>query len=183
MKIKTLLLVFILFTSIALYAQDSPQSAGKIMDEAYKLAAKEGKNVMVVFHASWCGWCKKFDASIRDSTCKDFFNKSYVIVHLDILERNDKKNLENPGAEDLFNKYGGNGGGIPYFLIFDKKGTLISDSKIKLSGGAADKPAQNIGCPASDEEVIAFIQILKKSSKISEAEAKAVKERFKKNKS
>jgi hypothetical protein len=136
---------------------------------------------MDVFHASWCGWCKKFDASITDPSCKDFFDKSYVIRHLDILEQSAKKNLENPGATDLFNKYGGQDSGIPFFLIFDKKGKLLADSKKRAEGDGLEKPGQNIGCPASDEEVAEFIKILKKTSKISDSEITAVTERFKKN--
>jgi len=180
MKLKLFLLSVIILLPGAILAQEKPEPTAKIMDEAYALAAKEDKNVMVVFHASWCGWCKKFDASVTDPACKPYFDKSFVIVHLDILENGDKKSLENPGAKALYDKYmGANGGGIPYFLIFDKKGNFIADSKVKAAG--SDKPAENIGCPASDDEVAAFIQILKNSSKISNSEIMAVTDRFKKN--
>jgi thioredoxin-related protein len=181
MKFKLFILAGILFFSLTVTAQETPESSDKIMAEAYKLAAKEKKNVMVVFHASWCGWCKKFDASITDPLCKDFFDKSFVIRHLDILEQTAKKNLENPGATDLFNKYGGQGSGIPFFLIFDKKGKLLADSKIRAEGDGPEKPGKNMGCPASDDEVAEFIKVLKKTSKISDAEIIAVTERFKKN--
>jgi thiol-disulfide isomerase/thioredoxin len=181
MKSKLLFLAIILLISGIASAQEKPDPAGKIMDEAYKLGAREGKSVMIVFHASWCGWCKKFEASIGDPLCKDFFDKHFVIRYLDILERADKKNLENPDATDVYNKYGGQGGGIPYFLIFDKNRTLLADSKIKTSPDSADRSAQNIGCPASAEEVAAFIQILEKATKISDAEKIAISERFKKN--
>ncbi len=163
-------------------AQDKPEPAAKILDDAYKIAGKENKNIMIVFHASWCGWCKKFEASVNDPSCKDFFDKHFVIKYLDILERGDKKSLENPGAEEIFNKNGGNGGGIPFFLIYDKNKKLLADSKIKAAGDGPDKPAQNIGCPASEEEVAAFIKILEKGSKISDKEKIAITERFKKNK-
>jgi hypothetical protein len=39
-----------------------------------------------------------------------------------------------------------------------------------------------MGCPASAEEVAAFVEVLKKTSKISDSEITAVTERFKKNK-
>jgi thiol-disulfide isomerase/thioredoxin len=183
MKTKTLLLVAAIMLSSAAYSQATPEPASKILADAYTQAAKENKNVIVIFHASWCGWCKKMDASINDPACKDFFDRSYVIVHLTILESKDKKNLENPGAEDIFNENGGKGGGIPYFLVYDKKGKLLADSKFKPANAAADAKPSNIGCPASDEEVAAFIEILKKSSKISEKEIQALTERFKKNRS
>jgi len=183
MKLKIFLLACIIMTSGVTFGQDKPETAGKIMDDACKIAAKDGKSVMIVFHASWCGWCKKFEASVKDPSCSDFFDKHFVIRYLDILERGDKKSLENPGAEELFNKNGGQNGGVPYFLIFDKKRVLIGNSKMKLAGEPADKPAQNMGCPASEEEVTAFIQILSKVTKVSEAEKTAITERFKKNKS
>jgi thiol-disulfide isomerase/thioredoxin len=183
MKTKIIIVLCLFFVSGIISAQDKPESAAKILDDAYKIAGKEKKSVMIVFHASWCGWCKKFESSINDSTCKDFFDKHFVIRYLDILERGDKKIIENPGAEDIYNKNGGNGGGIPFFLIYDKNKNLLADSKFKASGDGPDKAAQNIGCPASEEEVVAFIKILEKSAKISVKEKTAIMERFKKNKS
>jgi thiol-disulfide isomerase/thioredoxin len=182
MKNKIIILSCLLLISGILSAQDKPEPAGKILDDACKIAGKEKKNVMIVFHASWCGWCKKFEASVNDPSCKGFFDKHFVIKYLDILERGDKKSLENPGAEDIFNKNGGNGGGIPYFLIYDKNKNLLAYSKFKASGDGPDKPAQNIGCPASEEEVAAFIKILEKGAKVSDKEKTAITERFKKNK-
>lgn len=183
MKTKILSLVAAMILTSAAYSQVTPEPASKILADAYKQAAKENKNVMVIFHASWCGWCKKMDASINDPACKAYFDRSFVIVHLTILESKDKKNLENPGAEDLFNENGGKGGGIPYFLIFDKNGKLLADSKFVPAKPTADGKPTNIGCPASDDEVAAFVEKLKKTSKISETEVQAVTERFKKNRS
>jgi thioredoxin-related protein len=178
MKNRLLILTAFLFISVAIFGQETPRPASVIMDEAYKLAAREKKNVMVVFHASWCGWCKKFEASINDPACRDFFDKSYVIARLDVLEQPAKKNLENEGATEFFHKYAGEKSGIPFFLIFSKKGKLLADSNIQVPG----KPAQNMGCPASEEEVAAFIEVLKKTSKITNAESEAITARFKKNK-
>jgi hypothetical protein len=183
MKTKILLLVFALIVSGISLAQEAPEPAGKIMEAAYKQAANEKKNVLIVFHASWCGWCKKFDASVNDPSCKDFFEKSFVIKHLTVLENGENKKLENPGAKELFDNNGGNGQGIPYFLIYDKSGKLIADSRMKYAGDGANAQLKNMGCPAQDEEVAAFIEILKKTSKITDKEAAAITERFKKNKS
>lgn len=183
MKIKIILAsVFILMCGVVL-SQTQPDSAQVLLNKAYKQAAKEKKNVFVIFHASWCGWCKKLDASINDPSCKDYFDKSFIFVHLTVLESKDKKNLENPGATEMFNKYSGGNSGIPFFLIFNKKGVLLADSKIRPAGDGLDKPSQNMGCPAAEEEVAAFIEVLKKTSKITDSQAIAIKERFSKNKS
>jgi thioredoxin-related protein len=179
-KTKLIFLTFsLLFTGLVI-GQTAPESSSQILDKAYKQAAEEKKNILVVFHASWCGWCKKFEASVNDSSCKAYFDRSYVIVYLDILETS-KKELENPGAINIFDQYGGKGGGVPYFLFFDKKGKLLADSKFKPAVSPDAKP-ENIGCPTTEEEIAAFVEKLKKTSKISEADIAAISERFKKNK-
>jgi thiol-disulfide isomerase/thioredoxin len=181
MKSKLIIIGCILLMSGIISAQEKPENALKIMDDAFNAAAREGKSVMIVFHASWCGWCKKFEASVNDPSCKDFFDKHFVIRYLDIMEKGDKINTENTGAIDIFNKNGGQGGGIPFFLIYDKNKSLIADSKIKAANDPAGKPGQNIGCPASEQEIAAFIQILEKAAKITDPEKTAITERFKKN--
>jgi thiol-disulfide isomerase/thioredoxin len=183
MRSRLLLIFILLLTGNVAFSQTQPESAQKLLDQAYKQAAKEKKNVFVIFHASWCGWCKKMDASINDPACSDFFKKNYIFVHLVIHESKDKINLENPGAAELFDKYAGANSGIPFFLIYDQKGTLLADSKIRPAGAEPDKPAQNMGCPASDDEVAAFIEVLKKTSRISEAEITVISDRFRKNRS
>ena len=175
-----LVTALMLMCGVAL-SQAQPESTDVLLNKAYKQAKKEKKNVFVIFHASWCGWCKKLDASINDPACSDYFNKSYVFVHLTVNEANDKKNLENPGAVDLINKYTGGKSGIPFFLIYNKKGVLIADSNIRKEGEGLDKPGSNMGCPAAPEEVAAFVEVLKKTSKINDSEIKAVSERFSKN--
>jgi hypothetical protein len=181
MKIRIKFLLAILIICGTAFPQSQPESAEKILDQACKQAARERKNVFVIFHASWCGWCKKLDASLNDPACSDFFIKNYLIIHLTVLESKDKKNLENPGAPEMYTKYSGGKSGIPFFLILDRKGNLLADSQIRKPGDGLDKPGQNMGCPAADDEVAAFIEVLGKTSKITEAQVQSVSDRFKKN--
>ena len=183
MKIKAILASVLILMGGVMFSQTPPESAEVILNKAYKQAAKEKKKVFVIFHASWCGWCKKLDASINDPACKDYFDKSFIFIHLTVLESKDKKNLENPGATEMFNKYSGGKSGIPFFLIFNKKGVLLADSNIRPAGDGLDKPGKNMGCPAAEDEVAAFIEVLKKTSKITDSQIMTVKERFRKNKS
>ena len=153
-------------------AQSTP-AAVAVLKEARVRAAKENKNVMVIFHASWCGWCHKMDTSLNDPSVKDFFQKNYVITHLVISELKDKKNLENPGAEELNKKWGGENQGIPFWVIMDKDGNILADSQ--------RKPGENVGCPATEEEVAHFINVLKKTSPINEEQIVKVEKRFRRN--
>src|SRR5580698_7597634 len=110
-------------------AQHATWSADEIMKEAFQTANKENKKVFIIFHASWCGWCHKMDSSMNDKSCKKFFDDNFVIRHLDVDEfKEDKKVLENPGAIELRAKYHGDSCGIPFWLIFDKGGKLLTDS-------------------------------------------------------
>ena len=162
-------------------AQPGPLSATEIMQEAKQTAVKQNKNILIIFHASWCGWCHKMDTAINDETCKDFFYKNYVIRHIVVDESRDRKYLENPGADELRRQYHGDDEGIPFWLVFDKDGTLLADSQMRPSGANFDTKGENVGCPATEREVAYFIEVLKKTSQISEAEQAAVQKRFRQN--
>ena len=170
-----------LFLTETVSGQHRQPTAGEIMQEALQTATKENKNVFIIFHASWCGWCHKMDSAINDKSCKDFFYKNYIIRHLVVDEYGDKKNLENPGANELRTKYHGDNEGIPFWLIFDKEGNLLADSQARPTDADLNTKGENIACPATQKEVAYFIEVLKKTSQISEAEQTAVQERFRQN--
>ena len=173
-----LLLMFTVFVSVK--GQEAVPSAADVLKIAYQQAAKENKNVLMMFHASWCGWCHRMDKSLNDEACKKFFDDNYIITHLVVDETKDKKNLENPGAAELKIKYNGDGQGIPFWLVLDKEGNLLSDSKIRKEGEGPDK-GENTGCPATEEEVDFFISVLKKTSSITNDQLEIIRKRFREN--
>ena len=181
MRRATTLMIIILYPILFCFSQEKPATADEIMEKAITVAKTENKAVFLIFHASWCGWCKRMDAAINDASCVDYFNKNFVIIHLDVQESPENKQLENPGAEELLAKYRGDRSGIPFWLIFDNKGSLITDSFIRAEGVSADEPGSNIGCPAQENEVAAFINKLKLASSMTEDEEVKLTERFKKN--
>jgi thiol-disulfide isomerase/thioredoxin len=170
---------FLFFTTS--HAQPKPLAADEILHEAMQVAAREHKNVLIIFHASWCGWCHKMDSSLSDKTCKKFFDDNYVIRHLVVFESNEKKDLENPGAIEILTKYHGNDEGIPFWLVFDKDGNLLADSKIRAEGSGSDSKGQNVGCPAAENEVVYFMEVLRKTSHITKEQEAAIEKRFRQN--
>jgi thioredoxin-related protein len=179
MKLYMFLLVGYLILSGAGRTQ-SPPSAEAVLKEAYSVAANEKKNVFVMFHASWCGWCHKMDAAMNDDSVKRFFNDNYVIRHLVVYESKGKENLENPGALEILKKYKGDEQGIPYWLIFDKNGKLLADSKMRPESGGLET-GDNTGCPASEKEVAHFVKVLKETSSLKDAGLSIIEKRFREN--
>lgn len=179
MRSFSLWVAFFLATPF-LKAQAPPPSADGILKEAYKEAAKENKNVFVIFHASWCGWCRKMDTAMNDKAVKKFFDDNYVIRHLVVYESKGKEKLENRGALDLLTKYKGNDQGIPYWLIFDKDGKLLADSKMRPEGAVLEQ-GDNTGCPANEKEVEHFVNVLKKTSSLNDDQLKIIYARFREN--
>jgi len=159
-------------------AQQSAKLTKDVLQQAYRQAAAENKNVFLMFHASWCGWCHKMDSSLNDKSIKEFFDKNYVITHLAVYESKDKKNLENPGALEFLTKYKGNDLGIPYWIIIDKNGKWLADSQMRPEGSDYNIAGENVGCPASREEVNHFLKVLGKTSSLNASQLSAIEKKF-----
>ena len=165
MKLKTILFTLaILFTSVL-----QAQNATEIMEKAYEQAKIENKNVFLIFHASWCGWCKKMEKNMEDPLIKDFFDKNYVKAFVTVEERGDKVNLNTPGGDLLVESFGGKNQGLPFWVILDENGNVLKDSKIN---GA------NVGGPASEKEVDYLISTLEPTAKNAKVDKEKIKEVF-----
>ena len=167
MKIKTLLICFFLLGSLTATAQES---ASAVLDKAYAQAAKENKKVFVMFHASWCGWCKKMEKNMQDPAIKKYFDDNYITAFLTVQESPKNKSLENPGAAELLAKYKAQNSGIPFWVILDTDGNVLEN--------AFNSDGQNLGCPASTEEVSEFTAKLKKTSKLNDIQLAAIAKVF-----
>ena len=175
------LISVLLFTTItSLFAQKAPLSSEEIMKEAFTSAKKQNKKVLVMFHASWCGWCHKMDTSLNDASVKKFFDDNFVIRHLVVFESKGKENFENPGALEMLTKFEAQDQGIPFWLIFDKDEIFLADSRMPALVNGTQK-LQNTGCPASKEEVNYFIDVLKKTTDLKEDQLEKIRTRFRKN--
>jgi len=180
---KTLFALTLVLVSLGSFAQTAPDPSTTVLNAAYAKAQSEHKNVILMFHASWCGWCKKMEASINDPECQKLFSDNYVIVYLDILERAGKENLENPDGADVMKSFNGDpNGGIPFWVILDPSGKAFGNSYKPPVGSSVGTAKDNVGCPAEADEVAYFISLLKSSSKLSDAQLAVIKNRFLKNK-
>jgi thioredoxin-related protein len=135
---------------------EGPLHAEEIMKMAMKKARKQKKNIFIMWHASWCGWCHRMDTLMNDESIKEYFDDNYVIEHLVVKEAKDKKHLENPGAMEMLTEYKGDKSGIPFWVVLDKKGELLMDSFME--------PGKNTGCPALQEEVDYWIKVLSETA-------------------
>ena len=159
---RTLTLVCI---AAALAACFTPARAGKpapakdVLAAAVKTAASSDKAVMLIFHASWCGWCHKLDTTMADAAFAKVIEDNYVVTHLDVLEaKKVADSLENPGGNEMMKKLGGDKSGIPFMVFFDGEGKKTADSNIMPKD-------QNVGYPGTPEEIVAFKKLLRNTSK------------------
>ena len=174
---KKLLFVFVMIASMhSLNAQ--VKDVNTIIKETCRQASLQNKKALIIFHASWCIWCKKLDSSLNDSCCKKFFNDNYVIQHVTAFEVADKKSLNNPGGEAFLAAHHAVEQGIPAWFIFDKDGSLLADSQLRPQGVSTSAEGSNIGCPANETEINYFIKLLEKTSNINDQQKEAIKKRF-----
>ncbi|MFN0082036.1 MAG: thioredoxin family protein [Ferruginibacter sp.] len=170
MRDLLLVIVTVLF-GLNSYGQEI-KTTEQILKTACEKAGKENKNVFVKFKASWCGWCKKMEASMNDITTKKYFDDNYVTVYLIVQESPANKMLETPGALRYMQTLKADAAGLPFFVIIDKKGKVLGDSFVNN---------QNLGCPTAPDEVASFISLIKKTSPIDETGLDAISKRFKLN--
>lgn len=169
-----------LLTMTLLGAAAQTPGAAAVMQKAYASAKQENKNILLLFHASWCGWCHKMDTSLNDPSCKKFFTDNYIITHLDVEENKDKQYLENPGADSLKTAWGGKDMGLPFWVVLDSKGKLLADSRMRQLG-TDTMPGDNVGCPAAEDEVLYFLSVLRKTSSLTREQLEIIQKRFRRN--
>jgi hypothetical protein len=135
--------------TIAVAAPD----ARTLLNAAQTKAKVERKNVLVVFRASWSDWGRRLDALLDGPELGPAFQRDYIVVRLNVQERESKKELENPGAAQLMVRLGGRNAGVPFYAVLDPAGRRLITS-LSPSG-------ENIEYPTAPEEIEHFLTIVK----------------------
>ncbi|PWN68056.1 thioredoxin family protein [Chryseobacterium oncorhynchi] len=146
------------------------EKADVVLNKALTEAKAGKKNVLLMFHASWCKWCKMMEKNMNLPETKPLFDKKFVTAYVDVQERGEKKTLENPGGQELMNKYKGENAGLPFWLILNPKGEVLADS--------FNAKGENLGSPSTPEEVATFIAKLEKTSKLKKEELQVIENVF-----
>ncbi|WP_267401591.1 MULTISPECIES: thioredoxin family protein [unclassified Chryseobacterium] len=167
MKFSKIVIILGLFLFQLNFAQEK---ADAVLKKALTEAKAGNKNVLLVFHASWCKWCKLMEHNMNLSETKPIFDKNFVTAYIDVQERGEKKALENPGGQEIMNKYKGQNAGLPFWLILNPKGAVLADS--------FDQKGDNLGSPATPDEVQAFLTKLEKGAKLNTEQKQTIQNVF-----
>jgi thiol-disulfide isomerase/thioredoxin len=140
----------------------STATSAELIAKAQSDAKKGGKNVLVIFHASWCGWCHRFDKFLDTTEEGKIVKNGLEVVHITVMENDPKqKPNENEGGMELLTKLGGEKAGLPFMAILDaKSGKMIADSLQKPG-----VQASNTGYPGAPGEIAHFISMLERGAK------------------
>lgn len=161
MKSKLFLLPLLILAASAFVQAETPPPASAVLADAERAARADHKNVLVMFHASWCGWCKQLDKTLNRPDVKPIIDKNFEIVTLTIFERKEKKADENPGGVDMLKQLGGKeDGGIPFFAIVNPDGGVVANSAYSVGG----KPAANMGYPNESSDIDYFMTMMDKGA-------------------
>jgi len=157
----SLRLAAVVLASPLLFAAEAPPPASAVVESAQSAAASQHKSVFLIFHASWCVWCRNLDRFIEAPEIKAVIDKYFVVARLTVLETGDKKPLDNPGGGEAMTQVGGAFAGLPFFAFLDETGKTIVNSIRPGEGSAATR---NIGHPAQPQEVDWFLVMVRKAA-------------------
>ncbi|HLM81769.1 MAG TPA: thioredoxin family protein [Terriglobales bacterium] len=161
-KIKICVAFLLLIGCSGVVAQRLPD-ADQVLAQVNAQASEQDKNVLLVFGASWCRYCKQFEKFLAAPEIQPIIAKHFVVARLEVYEelgRNPK--LNNPKSDTLVRKFGdADVGGLPFIVFLDPKGGLIVNSNRPSKG---KRTGENIGYPSAPEEIDWFMVMIKRAA-------------------
>ena len=70
-----------------------PAPASAVVSAALRTAAADRKVVLIEFGASWCTWCRRFEAFVHAPEVASIVAANCIVVNLVVQEREDKRPL------------------------------------------------------------------------------------------
>lgn len=132
-------------------------NASEAVARAAKTADGDGKRLLLVFHASWCGYCTLLDMMLEDAACAPILDTYFVIYHLRALERTpEMKAQQLDGADAVYAGLAAERIGLPYMAALDGKAARVSDSVMRNG--------DNFGFPVEPVELDAFQDMMRKAA-------------------
>jgi hypothetical protein len=161
-QILILLMFFALVDSIAIAQSQTPQQpvaapkpAMDVMDQAVHQARRSRKPILVMFESSWSDLCKQLDSALTFAKVKTLLEKSLIIAHINVSEREGQKDsLENPGGTIMMKAFAGGEPLLPFGVLFNRRGRKIADSHVVSE-------QQAVVYPAGKEQIMSFINLVK----------------------
>jgi thiol-disulfide isomerase/thioredoxin len=145
---------------LACAAAFAAETSDSLIAKAAANAKASKKNVLVIFHASWCGWCHKFDDFLDKTPEGKLVKEGLEVVHITVMENPAHKADENPGGMELMKTLGGDQAGLPFMAILDARSKKMIVNSLTKEGDQRS----NTGYPAAKEEVAHFLKMLAKGA-------------------
>jgi thioredoxin 1 len=99
-----------------------PEQAPADLTAALKVAAAQNRRVILDFGGNWCTDCHVLDIYMHDAANKPILDSSFVVVHINIGEKD--RNLDLAARYDIpLNK------GVPALAVLDRHGKLLYSQK------------------------------------------------------
>src|SRR5262249_2672809 len=130
--------------SAAPQEKDTPKVQGPkaevVLADGLAKAKADKRAVFLTFGSPTCGWCKYLDRYHARPVVEKTLGKHLVFVKVDVVE--------NPGGQELYNKYAPKSGGVPVWVILSADGKVLGDS--------FEDGKDNVGFPYTPNELVHY---------------------------
>ncbi len=161
--------IYLLLTFIAFHFSYAQESDTEVINKALVKAKKENKHVFINYLSASSELSEKMKKQMNNDDFKPLFNSNYIVVNIVIPEEetSDYFNCSNPAKSIGENNC--NEMKFPFWCILDDSGNYV---------GTSLRDNKNIGYPTTKESVDDFVEILRNTSKLTEAKLNVIANSF-----
>jgi len=112
------------------------------------------KGLLLVFFASWCGWCRLMDEFLEETRTQLVIGARFRTLHVRVLETESRyRGQQFEGADAAFRHYAGENMGLPFLVFMNASGQVLTTTRSGITG-------DNIGFPGTPVEYAWFERML-----------------------